>query len=416
MESKNIINFFTVVAQRRRLIIINFLIVCFIAAAFSLIMPKTFTARATILAPQDESDLLGLSSVLGNLPIGKLGLGMISKETYTCIAILNSRTVMEAIAQKFNLQALYKAKNLEQTVKELREHVNVEINEDLTISVAVSAATDFLTSKQEEDVVRKRAADMTNAFLQELDQVNKHLKTEKARNNRIFIEKRYQQNMDDLKKAEVALKEFQEIHGLIALPEQTEASIKAAAEIKAQATVKEIEVAVLSQYVSGSHAELARAKKELRELNRKLDEMKTGDYAGAAEQNGKSDAKLFVPFNQAPELGLQYVRLYREVTLQQKIMEFLLPQYELAKIQEAKDTPTVQVLDEAVMPIKRTKPKRAIMVLTAGFLSIFFSVIAVLFQEYVRTMESKNSEDFQKLQAIMQSVRGDIRKVFRRKP
>jgi uncharacterized protein involved in exopolysaccharide biosynthesis len=68
------------------------------------------------------------------------------------------------------------------------------------------------------------------------------------------------------------------------------------------------------------------------------------------------------------------------------------------------------------MPIKRTKPKRAIMVLTAGFLSIFFSVIAVLFQEYVRTMESKNSEDFQKLQAIMQSVRGDIRKVFRRKP
>ena len=417
MESKksNIINFFTVVARQRRLIIVNFLIVCSLTAVYSLLMPKTFTARATILAPQDESEFLGLSSLINNLPIGKLGLGMVSEETYMFTAILNSRTVMEAIAKKFNLQELYKTKNLEETVKELREQVSVEINEDLTISVAVSSATGFLASEEDENVIRKRAADMTNAFLEELDQVNKQLKTEKARNNRIFIEKRYQQNMDDLKKAEVALKDFQETHGLIALPEQTEASIKAAAELKAQATVKEIEVAVLSKYVSGSHVELVRAKNELRELNRKLDEMNTGTNEGLDVQNGKSDAKLFVPFNQAPELGLQYVRLYREVTLEQKIMEFLLPQYELAKIQEAKDTPTVQVLDEAVMPIKRTKPKRTIMVLAAGLLSIFFSVVAILLQEYVRTLESTRSEDYQKLREIVQSVRGDIRKIFGRK-
>ncbi len=350
--------------------------------------------------------------MLSSLPIGKLGLGgLVPEETYRFIAILNSRTVMEAIAKKFNLQELYETKDIEKTVKALREQVNFEINEDQTISVSVSQTTEHLASEAEENVVRKRAADMTNAFLEELDQVNKRLKTEKARNNRMFIEKRYYENKNDLKIAEVAFKEFQETHGLIALPEQTEASIKAASAIKAQITVKEVEVAVLSQYVSGSHAELARAKNELRELNRKLDEMKTG-APDSINGNGKTVSRLFVPFNQAPELGLEYVRLYREVTLQQKIMELLLPQYELSKIQEAKDSPTVQILDEAVMPIKRTKPKRAILVLTAALLSIFFSIFIILIQDYVKTLEFDRNEDYQKLQEISHNIISDIRRIF----
>ena len=89
--------------------------------------------------------------------------------------------------------------------------------------------------------------------------------------------------------------------------------------------------------------------------------MKTGRNRDILNNNGTQNTRLFIPLNEAPDLGLNYIRHYREVSLQQKILEFLLPQYEQAKIQEAKDTPTVQVLDKAVTPVKRKKPKRRLL-------------------------------------------------------
>lgn len=418
MENRktNIIDFLSIIVKWRRLIVINFIVICMITAMLSLTIPKTFTAKTTILPPIEKGEGFGLSSLIGNLPLAQLGLSSVSEETYTFIAILNSRTVMEAVAEKFNLMELYGAENMEQTVKALRENVNVEINEDATIGLSASAQTGFLSSEDNENEARKLARDIANAFIEELERVNSRLKTEKARNNRIFIEKRYRQNLADLQKAENELRRFQETHGVIAMTEQTEAAIQAAAELKARITVKEIEVAVLSQYVSSSHTDLTRAKSELNELKIKFDEMKTGkNYDFSNDQIDKYDSKLFFPLNEVPELGLQYIRLYREVTLQQKILEFLLPQYEQAKIQEAKDTPTVQVLDEAIIPIKRAKPKRAIMVILAGLLSIGFSIIGAFLIEYVRNLEATKKEDYLKLEGIFQSIRGDIRKLVHKK-
>ena len=99
-----------------------------------------------------------------------------------------------------------------------------------------------------------------------------------------------------------------------------------------------------------------------------------GTDSSDEEASGRTQ-DLFLRFEEVPEIGVGYARLYREVVLQEKIMEFLLPLYEQAKIQEAKDTPTVQVLDEAVIPIKKHRPKRAIMVVFFGMLSVIFSVL-----------------------------------------
>ena len=417
MEDKksNIIDYFSVVVKWRKIIFVNFIVVCIITAIISLILPKTFSANSTILPPTNEANAFGLSSLIGNLPLGPLGFGGVSEETYTFMAILHSRTVMEAIAEKFHLMNRYDYENMEYTVEELRQNVIIEINEDGTITLSSMASTKFLPDDEEENEARTLARDMANAFIEELDRVNTRLKTEKAHNNRVFIEKRYEQNINDLKNAEEELKAFQKTYGVIALPEQTVITIEIAAEINANIIAKEVEVSVLSGYVSESHSELTRAKSELTELRRKFDEMKTGRNRDILNNNGTQNTRLFIPLNEVPDLGLKYIRRYREVSLQQKILEFLLPQYEQAKIQEAKDTPTVQVLDKAVTPVKRKKPKRTIMVLLAGLLSTVFSVTGVFFVEYIRHLEANQQEDYRKVENILQSLKTDVRKLLRRK-
>lgn len=413
MEDKNlnIIDYISVLVRWRKLVVINFIIFTFSTAIISIIIPKTFTAQTTILPPSEESDAFGLAGLIGNLPFGGLGMGGLAGETNIFLAILNSRTVMETIARKFDLMELYQKENMEETVKTLRERINMEVNDDGTITVSASARTSFFAyNAEEKNKARNLARDMANAFVEELDRVNTRLKTEKARNNRVFIEKRYLQNLADLQKAEEELKSFQQTYGVVALPEQTEATIQAMSELNAKIIVKEIEIAVLSQYVSSSHSELSRAKSELSELVIKFNEMKSGKSDDMADDNDERyDVELLIPLSEAPDLGLKYLRLFREVTLQQKIQEFLLPQYEQAKIQEAKDTPTVQVLDEAIAPIKRSSPKRTIMVLFSAFLSLIMSVSLIFIFEYLKRIKAEEGEDFEKISSAISLIKNDLK-------
>lgn len=412
MQNSKLIDYLWILVNSRKFIVKNFFIIVILAVVISLIIPKTFTANTTILPPSDEGSALGLSSFLANLPLDKFGLGGgVSDETFTFIAILNSRTVMETIAEKFHLMKLYQGGNMERTVKALRENVSFEINEEGTITFFASAHTDFFSSKENDENARLLASNMANSFIEELDELNKKIKSDKAKNNRLFIEKRYHENLTDLHDAEEAMKAFQEKHGIVALPEQTEAAILAASEIKARITLKEVEVSVLNQYVSGTHSELEKAKSELKELNKKLFEMKVGESLGTNGKQNQGNSVLYPALDETPELAIQYLRFFREITVQQKIMEFLLPQYEQARIQEAKDTPTVQILDKAIKPIKKSKPKRMIMVLVAGFLSIIFSFLYILSKEYVAHLQESDNASYTRLQEIKENLGGDFRKL-----
>ncbi|MBN1154265.1 hypothetical protein JXB12_05020 [candidate division KSB1 bacterium] len=403
-KKSNFIDYLATIVKWRKFIIINFLIVSVITAAFSLIMPKTYSARAVIFPPAEEDQGFGLSQFISNLPMGGFGMAGISEESYVVMAIVNSRTVMEAIVDRFKLIERYEAENMEQAVKTLRNKVSVEINEDGTISLNASAKTPYFSDDEEEDEARNLARDMANAFIEELDLVNRNKKSEKARNTRIYIEKRYNQNLDDLTRAEDELKIFQEEHGVIAMPEQTVESIKAAAEISAQINLREIELEVMNNYVSPTHSEVLRAKNELSALKRKYQEMMSG--GGSKEAND-----IFIPFDQVPEVGVQYVRLYREVKLQETLLEFLLPQYEQAKIQEAKDTPTVQILDAAVPPILRSSPKRGILVISMAILSVFISLMVVLLIEYLQRLRYSDYAKYREIENMMIELRNDYKKI-----
>jgi len=392
------VDFLHVIMKRRRLVIINFLAVSILAAAYSLILPKVYRAQTTILPPAEEGDAFGLSSLINKMPLGSFGidLGGVSEETYSILAVLKSRTLMESVAGRFDLMKRYKAKDMEYAVKKLRQNVSVKVNDEATITIAVKCGTSMAPTKSKSEEAQRTSKDMANFFVAELDRLNKKLKTERARNFRGFIEKRYIQNVQDLHNAEEALKRFQEANGTISLPEQVSAEIAATSKIRAEIMAKEMEAGVLEKVFSSNHQEALKIKAELHELNKKYGEIIRG--GGGSSVRPQDD--LFLPLQNLPALGIQYARLYRDVLLQEKLMEFLLPQYEQAKIQEAKDTPTVQVLDEAVIPIKRIKPKRAFFVLLWAAISLFVSVSVILTREYLERLKKTDERQYGKLTGL----------------
>lgn len=414
MENKEItlIDYLLMLTKWRKFLFLNFLIVCVLAAAISLTLPKWYTSSTTILPPTGETSGLGISSLINNLPVGGLGLGMgaLSEEASLFLAIINSRTVLEAAIEKFDLMDLYGTENMEETLRALRDHISVNVNDEGTITFYAEAGTPFLPGEEDDNKARILSRDMADFFIQELDKVNKRLKSEKAKNTRIFIEKRYFQNLSDLRNAEEAFKKFQEQHGVIALPEQTAAAITTAAGLKAEIIAKETKIEVLKTYVSSSHSELLRAKTELLALSRKLDELKYGtNDLREKKREGFDKIDLFLPFDNVPDVGIQYARLFREVTIQEKLLEFLMPQYEQAKIQEAKDTPTVQVLDPAKIPVRKSKPKRAIIVLVAGMATLMILIASILLYERFKMLKEIDEEKYNKIQGIIYSIKKDLR-------
>ena len=170
--------------------------------------------------------------------------------------------------------------------------------------------------------------------------------------------------------AEEVLKTFQETHNAVALPEQTSASIQVSSEILSRISIQKVKLSVLEETLSETHPEVQFLKSELFGLQKELDKMDFGDPEGA----------VIPSFSNVPELGLELGRLMRDVEVQNTLYNFLTQQYEEAKIQEAKDTPTVQVLDYAILPDVKFKPVRSRILIIAFAVSTIFSIYFVYFR------------------------------------
>jgi len=359
--------------KKRKTIIKNVVAVTFMSAVISLMLPKTYQSSAVLMPPSSQSNS-GIMSSISNLPLGGL-LSQSNDETLKMIAILKSRTVMENVIQKFNLIDFYQVEDIEEALELLKDNAVFEVEEEGTIRISFNVSTGWFHSEKEEAKTKKLSADIANYFVQQLDSINKDLKTEQASFHRQFIGKRYSQNILDLRNAEDSLKIFQEKYKMIALPEQTSAAIETAATIKGQILANEVKLGVMATTLNSGHPDIEKIKKENIELQKKMNELEFGSELVQSNQNN-----LFPIFSNVPELGTQLFRLKREVKIQNTLFTFLTQQYEEAKIQEAKDTPTVQVLDEAKIPIEKYRPRRTLIVLLSLSTSFFLSIYLIYFK------------------------------------
>ena len=342
----------------QKYIIVNVCVITIVTVVLSLIMPKTFKAVAVLMPPQSTAgNTFQSDSVNPLIPLSGL-FGNFTDESMNLISIVQSRTVMEKVINEFNLIEFYEVDNIEEALENLEDASEFEIEEEGTIHISISVATGWLHFKEDEIVAKQLCADITNAFVSELDELNKKLNVERASFHRKFIEERYLQNIKDLHIAENKLKNFQETNDLVSINDQIVAVMESATIIKQKILIDQIQLEIYKDAFNPEHSKLEQLKKEIKEFKLKLNELQDGSI------NESSDNKLFLAIADIPDLGLTHLRLQRELEIQTELFKFLTMEYEEAKIEEAKDIPTVQVLDVAKIPERKSKPRRALLVVS----------------------------------------------------
>lgn len=363
----------------KKFIFINTLIVLCISTLIAFLIPKEFRATATIMIPPDtQSGLGGLTSLLGGKTslsaMGSRIFGLSSTSEDVLLGILYSRTALVKVIDRFNLMNYYDVddNNYDKVIKAFMSDFTSGPNEYGMIDISV-------INKDP-----KVAAEIANYFTFLVDSLNIVYSIERAKNNRLFIEKRYLKNIDDLKSAEDSLYKFQKKYGIVAVPEQLEVTVKAAAELETQLNRKEIEAFFIKQQFGEESPQYMLVKQELNFLKKKVQELKNSSDLAAT-------SNVLFPFKTMPDIAIQYLRVYRDVQIQQSILEFVLPMYEQSKVEEQKSTPTVMVIDKAVPPQLKYSPKRSVIIIGPTFLILLFLIPIVFWLErYYKLSEFNN--------------------------
>lgn len=343
----------------RKFLIIHVLIVAIVSVIIALIIPKTFSSSATIL-PEGGFNLAsavlpsqmteGLGSAIGSLT------GSAGGETNKIMSLLKSRELAVDVVEEFNLMDRFDSPTIEDAVQEFRNMAFVTIDDELMIRVTIHAKTGFFSLQEEDTKTSTFAYDIATFITSKLDQRFTDLSVEKARFERELVENRFEQNKRDLQQAEEALRDFSLNNSLIALPQQIEAAVQTAATLEAQIITNQIELASLQQTFGSNRPEVRQKEIIIEQAKNRLNEIK---LFGSTEDS----LRLFPSFQATPDLLMEFVELEREREVQTILYEFLIQQYEQLKIQEARQSPSLQYIDQPAVPTKRTSPTRSILVI-----------------------------------------------------
>ncbi|MBI1911528.1 MAG: lipopolysaccharide biosynthesis protein [Deltaproteobacteria bacterium] len=367
-EEIDLLDYWRVLKKRRNLIAYIIGASLVIAVVLCLALPKYYIARASVMPPKDDSMLQGITSELSGSLGGLASLAGADTPADLWVGILKSRNVKDAIIKKFGLMEAYDMDTIQDTLEELEENVAIEKSED-----------DDIVSVTVEDKDPVKAANMANAYIQELDRINRGSVMTSGHRTRSFIEKRLQEAKTELQAIEGALKHFQERNKAVKLDDQSKAIIESIGELKGQLMAKEVELDTLQSYAAPTNPRVQLLKTSIDGLKKKLRELE----AGRGTKANPSARDVFIPTDRIPGLTLEYATLLRDGKIQETVFELLTQQYEMARIQEVKDTPTVQILDYATPPDKEAKPKETHIFAFAFAGGILFSVFTAFFLEYI---------------------------------
>jgi uncharacterized protein involved in exopolysaccharide biosynthesis len=328
-----------------------------VALVVSLLLPVYYKAETKILPPQDKgsnlaSQLMGQAGGLIALAGGAAGVKS-PGELY--VEMMKSRTVLDRMVDRFDLMKLYKKKYRQDARKKLLEVLTVR--EDRKSGLIVLTV---------EDRDPKRSADMANAFIEELKTLAGGLAISEAGQRRMFFEEQIRHTKEALTRAEDEVKGFQQRTGVFQIDAQGKAVIEGIANLRARIVAKEVEAKVLRSFATAQNPDLQRIEEEVRALRVELEKIETGKGRG------------FDPImssERVPEVGTEYLRKLRQLKYNETLYELLVKQYELAKLDEARDAVVIQVIDRAVPPERKFRPKRATIVSLATVAALFLSVL-----------------------------------------
>lgn len=383
-EEINLLELLRVLVRNLPLIVKIVAAAAILSVIYSLTLKNVYSAKATLLPPQKDSGG-GAAALLASMGggLGSLAGGFGGGSTDLYMGILKSRSVADSVIKRLDLHTELKSKNADDTRKKLQNLVKFQAGKDGIITI---------TADNKEPA---KAALLANTFVDELQKKSLQLNLTKASTERSFLEKRLTGVKQDLKVAEDEMKSFQEKNKTIKADSQAAAAIEGIARLKAEIVTKEVQLSALRHSMTDESPEVKSLLAGIGRMRSQLGAMSGGGDGGVIPAAGS-----------VPSIGLEYVRRLRELKTQEALYEQLTKQYELAKISEARDSSSLQVLDEAVTPLRKSKPKRALIVILSTVTAFFCAVFFVFIREYLSKLPPEDS-------TILEEMKGDLKGMLR---
>ena len=334
-----------------------------LAVAFSL--TPIFTARTSLLPPTSPSSGGSAAALAALGSLGGLAGGLGAKtpdELY--IALLKSDSVQRSLSERYGLMARYRAANYEALRKTLPSYIRV-----------ASDKKSGLITVEVDDEDPKFAAELANAHVGEVTKVLGRLAVSEAQLRRVFFEQQLKDTKENLVKAETQLRAVQEKSGVIVLDKQAEALILGAAQLRGLIAEREVQLKVLRGSATEQNPDVKRLAAELRALRSELARMESS-------QAGNPGSAVDMAVGKLPEVAIDYVRARRELKLQETLLEGMIRQFEMAKLDEAKEGPILQQVDMALPPDYKSKPSRGLIVMASTLLALLASAAWVAWRRY----------------------------------
>jgi capsule polysaccharide export protein KpsE/RkpR len=348
-----------------------------------------------MMSPQQNSSIgsalgqLGSAGSLGSLaPLASLasgGLG-IKNPADMYVSLLTSRTVEDALIQRFGLMAEYREKRLSDARKELEYR-----------TTAVAGAKDGLIRISVEDRDPRRAAEIANGYVEEFRKLSASLAITEAARRRLFFEQQLQEAKDNLSVAEEAMRATQQSTGVLQIDSQARSLIESAAILRGQVVAKQVQIQSMRSFAAEDNPRLILAKQELVALQSQLDRL-----AGSQPDAGSD---IILSKGRVTGSGIEYVRRLRDLKYHETVFELLAKQFEIAKLDEAREGSIIQVVDSAIAADKRSSPHRLLIVVSVTILAFFLAGFWIVLRQRW-ALASHRPENRQKLQAIRDGWKG----------
>ncbi|HEV3305032.1 MAG TPA: Wzz/FepE/Etk N-terminal domain-containing protein [Candidatus Sulfotelmatobacter sp.] len=352
-----------VVLLERKRFILRFVLSAFVLAiVVSLLLPVRYEAKIVLLPPQQSSSIgsallgqlgnMGSLGSLASLAGGSLGL---KNPADMYVSLLTSRTVEDAMIQRFGLMQEYHQKRMSDTRKELERR-----------TTAVAGTKDGLIRLTIEDGDKQKAAELANGYVEEFRKLSASLAITEAARRRLFFEQQVQQAKDKLTEAEVAMSKTQQSTGVLQIDSQARALIESAAILRGQVVAKQVQIEGMRAFATDDNPNLVLAKQELAALQSQLDRV--------AGSNNDVGSDINLSKGRVTQSGMEYLRRFRDLKYQETVFELLAKEFEIAKLDEAREGSIVQVVDAAIPPDTKSSPHRTLIVMGATILAFFVAI------------------------------------------
>jgi uncharacterized protein involved in exopolysaccharide biosynthesis len=358
-EEVSVLDLAIVLAKFKKSILGTTLAVGVVAALISLAIPNEYVAVTRLLPPQQQqSGAAALLSQLGGISAAAAGVAGLKNPNDLYIGMLNSRTVADQIIARFDLKKVYDLDSMDRTRKKLVSNTSITNSRDGLITIEV------------QDRDKQRVARMANGYVEELVRLTKTLALTEAAQRRVFYERQLELAKNNLANAEMKLKSAIDTRGLVSVDMESRSVVETVAKMRAQIAAKEIQLNSMQAFVTADNQAYRQVQEELSSLRAQLSKL----------ENGRS-----APVDAAPDTnraqGLENIRILRDVKYYQMLYELLAKQYEVARLDEAKDSAIIQVLDPAIEPERKSKPRRVIIVLISMALGLMGAIGYALIRE-----------------------------------